>query len=119
MALVGSPTSEAQPCSLPSSPERPTRQTEPAEEGDLYAHHQIDSLSWYQEEGGDEIIEAGGPSSVEVQPDLSGSPRSISLSPSSCHLDDDFNDHSPSCERQPLDPDGPEDLDIMGIANTW
>lgn len=66
---------------------------------------------WFSESN---EIEAGGPSSVEVQPDLSGSPRSISASSQL----DDFNESlSPS---NPLaEAEGGGDLDIMGIANSW
>lgn len=66
---------------------------------------------WYTE--GNDIIEAGGPSSVEVQPDLSGSPRSISAS---SQLDDFNSSISPS---NPLAEAEGGDLDIMGIANSW
>lgn len=61
-----------------------------------------------------ELIDAAGPSSVEVQAGLSDSSRSIS---SRSPLDD-FNDsvspHNPLGESE-----GGENLDIMGIANTW
>jgi hypothetical protein len=67
---------------------------------------------WYTESN--DIIDAGGPSSVEVQPDLSGSPRSISAS---SQLDDFNGSLSPS---NPLaETEGGGDLDIMGIANSW
>lgn len=67
---------------------------------------------WYQ--GNDPLD--GGPSSVEVQADLSDSPRSIGSA--SSHLDD-FNNESLSPTHNPLtDADG-GDLRIMGIANTW
>ena len=66
---------------------------------------------WFPRHG---VIDAIGPSSVEVQPDLSDSPRSISQSSQL----DDFNESlSPS---NPLEENtGGGDLDIMGIANTW
>lgn len=67
---------------------------------------------WFTESN--EIIDAGGPSSVEVQPDLSGSPRSISASSQL----DDFNE-SLSPTNPLADTEGGGDLDIMGIANTW
>lgn len=73
------------------------------------AEHYLDL--WYAE--GNEIIEAGGPSSIEVQPDLTDSPRSISQS---SHLED-FESASPSDRL--ADNRVAEDLDIMGIANTW
>lgn len=63
---------------------------------------------------GNDIIDTGGPSSVEVQPDLSGSPRSISASSQL----DDFNE-SLSPSNPAADQEGGADLDIMGIANTW
>jgi len=66
---------------------------------------------WYPE--GNEVVDTYGPSSVEVQPDLSSSPRSISHSSQL----DDFNESlSPP---NPLEENRGEDLDIMGIANTW
>jgi len=67
---------------------------------------------WYNENN--ELIDTVGPSSVEVQADLSDSPRS--LSPSS-HLDD-FNDSASPSNPLP-DTEIEENIDIMGIANTW
>lgn len=67
---------------------------------------------WYSQNN--ELIDTVGPSSVEVQADLSDSPRSIS--PSS-HLDD-FNDSASPSNPLP-DTEIGENLDIMGIANTW
>lgn len=67
-------------------------------------------LSWFSQ-GND--LDAGGPSSVEVQPDLS-SPRSISASSQL----EDFNE-SPSPVNPAADQESGADLDIMGIANSW
>ena len=78
------------------------------EAGAFYQHE-----VWLHENN--ELIDAGGPSSVEVQAGRSDSSRSIS---SIGNLDDDFNDsgspHNPLAESE-----GGENLDIMGIANTW
>jgi len=85
-----------------SSPEQNFKVREPEE-------NRLDE--WFPE--GNEVVDTCGPSSVEVQPDLSGSPRSISHSSQL----DDFNESlSPP---NPLEENQGEDLDIMGIANTW
>lgn len=67
---------------------------------------------WFTE--GNEIIDTGGPSSVEVQPDLSGSPRSISASSQLDDFNESLSPFNPLAETE-----GGGDLDIMGIANSW
>lgn len=67
---------------------------------------------WFTE--GNEIIDGGGPSSIEVQPDLSGSPRSISASSQLDDFNESLSPNNPLAESE-----GGGDLDIMGIANSW
>ncbi len=68
---------------------------------------------WYHHEN--EFLDAGGPSSVEVQADLSDSPRSVGSASSQL---DDFNESQSPTHNPLADSDG-GDLRTMGVANTW
>ena len=102
MANVGSASSVLSPSQLRAEVEEESK-----EERNL-------ANLWYDIEE-NENIGPNGPSSVEVQPDLSDSPRSISQS---SHLED-FNESISPSNHQFAENDRAEDLDIMGIANTW